>query len=127
MKKNMMMSTFVVAALTIACYGGVKVYKAFTPDSPNNLLLANVEALSNPEGGDSGEYPRYINKTDKNSYKEFKTEVTVDTAGVKVSIDYSRTCTSYYTFCKHTRKAQDICYGNLNGMATDCGDWTKAN
>lgn len=125
MKKNILKSTLVVAALAIAGYGGEKAYNSYAQNEPFGLLAANIEALSNPEG-QNGQYPRYINKTDKNSYKEFKSEVKVDSTGVSVTVQYSRTCTTYYTYCKHTGKKEDICYESLNGMKTDCGDWSKS-
>lgn len=92
----------------------------------SDVLLSNIEALADDsESSDNNVYPRYINTTDKNRYKEFKIEGKTDSTGKTISIHYSRTCTTYYTYCKHTGKKDDICYGSLNGKATDCGSWTK--
>lgn len=83
----------------------------------NNLLAQNVEALA--DSPEDREYPRYINKTDKRSRKEQKVEIGKD--GIKYN--YSRTCTDYYTYCKHTGKEVDICYESLNGFVTSCQTW----
>lgn len=124
-KKNLIKSTFVVATLAIAGYGGANAYKKFAQNETIGLLAANIEALADDPEGQNGQYPRYINKTDKNPYKEFKSEVKVDTTGVSVSVQYSRTCTTYNTYCKNTGRENDICYQSLNGMTTDCGKWSE--
>lgn len=84
----------------------------------NHVMLSNIEALA---GGEEGEFPRYINITDKSSNTEFRTEVSVD--GVK--IEYKRTCSTYTTYCKNTGDKEDICYEELNGVTTTCDSWQK--
>ena len=50
------------------------------------------------------------------------------TDGVQVSVEYKRTCTVWYTHCKHTGKEKDICYRTLNGVAQGpCGNWEQSN
>lgn len=48
MEKNILKSTLVVAALTIAGYGGAKAYNTYAQSETgiSNLLVQNVEALS---------------------------------------------------------------------------------
>lgn len=87
-----------------------------------DLLSENIEALSEPE---DKEYPRYINVTDKSSIKEFKTEIEKDSTGLKISVEYSRKCITYYTYCKHTGKTDDICYASLNKLEKTCDSWDK--
>lgn len=89
----------------------------------------NVEALTLPPEGSgetsSGVYPRYINKTDRRTYSEIKTEVKKDSAGFSVSIDYKRECVSYYTYCNSTGNKEDMCYEKLNKFVTNCGNWSE--
>lgn len=87
----------------------------------NGLLYQNIEALSENE---NSEYPRYKNVTDKSSNTEFKTEIRIGPDSTKVSVEYKRTCTVWYTHCKHTGKEKDLCYQSLNGIAQGpCGSW----
>ena len=87
----------------------------------NDMFDLNIQALSASE---NGQFPSYKNVTDKSSNTEFKTEVSTGADGTKVSVEYKRTCTVWYTHCKHTGKNKDVCYGELNGMAQGpCGDW----
>ena len=90
----------------------------------DEMIRLNIEALCDDE---DGTYPSYINVTEKSSNTEFKTEVnTAD--GVQVSVEYKRTCTVWYTHCKHTGKEKDICYRTLNGVAQGpCGNWEQSN
>lgn len=76
-------------------------------------------------GTESETYPRYINRTDRRTYSEVKTEVKKDSAGFSVNIDYKRECVSYYTYCYSTGKKEDMCYDKLNKFVTNCGDWSK--
>ena len=80
----------------------------------DDIFDSNIEALSTSENED---FPRYKNVTDKSSNTEFKTEVSTGADGTKVSVEYKRTCTVWYTHCKHTGKKNDVCYKALNGMA----------
>lgn len=87
----------------------------------DDIFDLNIEALSTSENED---FPRYKNVTDKSSNTEFKTEVSTGADGTKVSVEYKRTCTVWYTHYKHTGKKNDVCYEALNGMAQGpCGDW----
>lgn len=87
----------------------------------NDMFDLNIQALSASE---NGEFSRYKNVTDKSSNTEFKTEVSTGADGTKVSVEYKRTCTVWYTHCKHMGKNKDVCYEKLNGMAQGpCGDW----
>lgn len=87
----------------------------------NDMFDLNIQALSASE---NGEFYRYKNVTDNSSNTEFKTEVSTGADGTKVSVEYKRTCTVWYTYCKHTGKKNDVCYQELNGMAQGpCGDW----
>lgn len=49
MKKSILQSTFIVAILTMACYGGMKAYAKYVNGVSNNLLFDNVEALTGTE------------------------------------------------------------------------------
>lgn len=84
--------------------------------------MQNVEALTQNESSD--QYPRYKNVTDKTSYNEFRTEYKGEDHSVIV--EYKRTCTGYYTYCKHTGNEDDICYGSLNKKDILCGDWQES-
>lgn len=48
MKKNILKSTLVVAALAIAGYGGAKAYSTYANPMSCALFAQNVEALSTP-------------------------------------------------------------------------------
>lgn len=120
MRKKLFMLSF-IAAVAIAAVVGKKTFGSHENKS-YNLLMKNIEALSQ---GENSKYPRYINHTDKNKYKDFKVEIEGDTTGGKITTTYSRNCTTYYTYCKQTGKNDDICHGELNGMVTDCGVWSK--
>lgn len=120
-KKNI----FVVVIVT-AIFISYNAYNLSNKAELSDVLLSNVEALADgSESSDDKVYPKYINVTDKNRYKEFRTEIKKDSTSKEISIQYSRTCTTYYTHCKYTGKEGAECYGSLNGMVTDCTCWTK--
>ena len=101
--KIMNKKTFYAVAIAVALLSGYSAYNSHSKSKLSDVMLANVEALADgPESSDK-EYPMYINKTDKNSYKEFKTEIKADSTGAQITIQYSRTCTTSCTKCKATK------------------------
>lgn len=117
--------TFYAVSIAVAVLSGYSAYNSHSKSELSDVMLANVEALADDPESSDNEYPKYINKTDKNSYKDFKTDIKTDSTGAQISIQYSRTCTTYYTYCKHTGKEGDMCYKSLNGLVTDCESWSK--
>ncbi|MCM1515492.1 MAG: hypothetical protein NC080_03615 [Paraprevotella sp.] len=116
---------FFYAISVAAAIIGYCAYNAQSKTRLTGMLLANVEALTDGSESFDNKYSGYINTTDKNKYREFKTEIQTDTAGVKIFIQYQRTCTTYYTYCKHTGKTKHECHSSLNGLVSDCGSWSK--
>lgn len=117
---------FYAIAIAVALFTGYSAYNAHNQQELSDVLLANVEALTGDESSSSNEViPDYYNYTDKNPYKELKTELGTDSAGIQITIKYSRTCTTYYTYCKATSKKNKKCYVSQNKMVTDCGSWSK--
>ena len=94
----------------------------------NDNFSENLEALTLPpeeNPGGSEIYPGYYNDTKHTVYTDKKVEYKKDSAGVSIKIHFIRTCTSHYTYCKHSGKSSDVCYGSLNGLVTDCGEWKE--
>ena len=123
--KKIFRSTLAMAMLAIACYGGVKAFEKCVDSSAVSLIAANVEALSMPEG--DGEFPRYKNVTKKSKYFETKFEYEDGENGKKIKVEFKRSCTTLWTYCKHTGNDADICYERMNGKLTDCDSWQKAS
>jgi hypothetical protein len=113
-----------IAAVAIATFVGAKSFKTSASES-NELLLANVEALTNPPEGD-GQFPKYKNKTTIKTYSEVKFEYGTDENGKNVKFEYKRNCTTLFTYCKYTGQKGDICYERLNGKVTDCDTWQRS-
>lgn len=86
-----------------------------------SLLLENIEALTYDESL-GNERPAYINET--KIVKNVDTKIEIGPDGV--SVEYKRECHAMVTYCKHTGKAMDICYADLNGVQTiSCGPWER--
>ena len=122
MKKVFLFATLAVATVFNLGYIAYGKYNAMS--QADKLVFENIEALS---GGESnpGEYPRYKNVTDKSSNVERRFETRIDSSGVSIEVEFKRTCTTWNTYCKLTRRDDDICYGELNGIVTDCGSWSE--
>ena len=123
MKTNKILATLsVVVGIGIASYALVK-----NGQEKPDRFSRNVGALTMaPEGGGStGTYKSYYNYTDKNKYTDKKVEYRKDSTGVSIKIEFKRSCTSYNTYCKHSRDKSDVCYGELNGLVKDCGEWSE--
>lgn len=125
MKKNFLKSTIVVVAVAASSLGAWRAYDAYEV-TDNTLLAENIEALSNPGDPGDGQLPRYKNKTKTQTYSETKFEYDTDSNGKKIKIEYKRSCTTLFTYCKYTGKNNDICYERLNGKVTDCDlNWQR--
>lgn len=120
MKKHLLLMIIAICAIiTLTKQNSSK-------EALSELETANIEALSGTEGSsNNNQYERYKNQTDKTVNKEFKTEIETSDTGVKINVEYKRTCVTYYTYCKSTGKKQDICYSSLNELVTTCDKWTK--
>ena len=108
-------------AIATALWTGYNVYESKSEMKLSELALANIEALANNRGEFPNERPRYINKTEIKNRLETKAELGEN--GFK--IEYSRECSDVITVCKHTGKEKDICYVDLNGIQTTCGQWEE--
>lgn len=114
--------------VAIAALGIYDAYDSSMKENTSALLMANVEALSDPE--DTRDYPMYKNVNWKRSYIEFKTEVEIknnpdSTKSTTINVNYKRDCSSVLTYCQYTGNKSDICYGSLNGVMTDCTQWMR--
>lgn len=115
MKKKLFGTMVVVAAM----FAGYSAYHGQKERELYGYVLANVEALAQNESGN--ERPKYINETKIKTRIETKVEVNKD--GLTVS--YKKTCSDVITYCEHTGKKDDICYVDLNGIETTCGEWEQ--
>lgn len=110
-----------MVAVAAMSAGYSSTYDAQNESELTGVALANVEALANNTEGYSNERPRYINKTETKDRVSTKTEINKD--GIK--IEFKRECTDVITYCKHTGEKEDICYVDLNGTKTTCGQWEE--
>lgn len=116
MKKKIFGTMVAVAAM----FAGYSAYDAQNERGLTDVALANVEALA--QSGESGnERPKYINETEIKTRTETKVEANKN--GITVS--YTKTCSDVITYCEHTGKKDDICYVDLNGIKTTCGEWIQ--
>jgi len=122
-KKNIDMNKKIIGTVVIATalFAGYNMYESSAEMKLSDLALANIEALANDTGEYSNERPRYKNKTKIKDKKETKVELGEN--GIK--IEYSRECSDVITYCDHTGKEVDICYVDLNGTETTCGNWEE--
>lgn len=112
---------FGAMAVAVVLFAGYNVYESSTEMKLSDLALANIEALANNTGEYPNERPRYKNETE--TIERISTKAEIGENGIK--IEYTRECTDVITYCKLTRKKDDICYVDLNGTETTCGNWEE--
>lgn len=120
MKKKMILSCLAsVVIATVVCFKSFQT-NAYDCD---NLLLQNVEALTQNSGDVGGAIKDYKNALNQYSIKETKVETQFDSTGTKISVNYDRSCLILKTYCKSSRKK--TCYPELNKTEIICKDWVE--
>ena len=122
-KKNIDMNKKIIGTVVIATalFAGYNMYESSAEMKLSDLALANIEALANDTGEYPNERPRYKNET--KTKDRISTKAEIGENGIK--IEYTRECTDVITYCELTRKKDDICYVDLNGTETTCGNWEE--
>lgn len=118
----------VILCSTILCVlicGVVLFGRSQRNDNKKGGFAVNLNALTLPpeESGGSEQYKGYFNDVKTKNYSESKFEYRKDSTGVEIKVKFTRSCVSYYTYCEHSGKKDDICYGSLNGLVTNCANW----
>ena len=124
-KKKIGLSALGGVLLAVTVFSAYRTYDAYaTLKQESNLLLENLVALAEGDeagGHNTGEFPRYINKTKFTSNTEFRTEIGEN----GITVEWERKCTYAITYCDDTGNDNDTCYKELNGVINTCDSWTE--
>jgi len=115
--KMMRRIKFLIASVLFCAMGytGYTAYEKMTMSEAEKFMKANIEALTQDEGGGDTTYPGYFNKTKiiRNYSGCLSCEIESDAITPSVTIEIN--ASGSLNYCKKGR-AKDVCYKSMTGF-----------